>query len=211
LPAIGRVLLGGLSVGLSQAFMLLAPQLPALRELGSGSAVLAGLLFVAVFYVEHSGVASIQIGLMSALGYRLPERYNYPFLANNPADFWKRWNAWLGDWCRLYLFRPLALWLGRRTRAGAVAAALGALLSFLVIGALHDLAALGALDRAGAPITVLFAQLGIVLIGWEVVARGLRRLALCRRVPARARGWLSLLAMAALNLWLARAAMEAFG
>jgi hypothetical protein len=57
-----------------------------------GSAALGAALF-AQTYARHSGLASIQIGLTRQFGVRVPERYDWPILARNPLDFWRRWNT----------------------------------------------------------------------------------------------------------------------
>src|SRR5438045_3161811 len=44
------------------------------------------------WYWAHSATASLQIAGMRALGWEIPERYRFPFLARSPDDFWKRWN-----------------------------------------------------------------------------------------------------------------------
>jgi len=51
--------------------------------------VLLGLLRFLAAYASHSGLASIQLGLLRQTGYRAPERYRYPFLAISPSDFWE--------------------------------------------------------------------------------------------------------------------------
>lgn len=90
-------------------------------------------------YFIHSGVASVQIGGMSILGWRIPERYDYPFLACSPAEFWRRWNTYIGSWVRRYLFFPMVTHLRRRTGLGrAFATAVSVLIAFGTMGFLHD-------------------------------------------------------------------------
>jgi hypothetical protein len=93
------------------------------------------------YYLAHSGLASFQIGLMRLVGHRIPERYCFPFLAASPIDFWRRWNCWLGAWARRYLFMPASIDLRRRWRhmPATVAQGGGILLTFMLVGALHDL------------------------------------------------------------------------
>ncbi len=73
----------------------------------TSSSVLAIQLFAQ--YIGHSSVASYQIGTMRLLGYELPERYNYPFLARTPDELWRRWNIYLGTWLLRYAYLPLAM------------------------------------------------------------------------------------------------------
>jgi len=92
-------------------------------------------------YLTHSGVASVQIGLMRLAGYEIPERYNYPFLATTPLEFWRRWNIWIGQWATQYIFYPLGLYLMRKRyplpQLSVKAAA--AIVTFGAIGIHHDL------------------------------------------------------------------------
>ena len=102
------------------------------------SLVLFGALRALSEYAAHSGLASIQIGIMRQLGYQVPERYNYPFLASSPLDFWRRWNTYVGGWLRQYVFMPGMMFAGRRTRAPwAMAVVLTVV--FVVSGLLHDI------------------------------------------------------------------------
>src|ERR1700730_9647811 len=73
-----------------------------------------GALQALNLYFAHSGLSSIQIGLIRLLRYQIPERYNYPFLAKSPQEFWRRWNIWLASWAKRYLFFPTAFLLRRR-------------------------------------------------------------------------------------------------
>jgi D-alanyl-lipoteichoic acid acyltransferase DltB (MBOAT superfamily) len=90
--------------------------------------------------LAHSGLASVQIGLMRLIGHEVPERYDFPLLARSPAEFWRRWNIWVGRWAQRYVFTPLAVAQARtwRKRAPLVGQGLAALATFTAIGLLHD-------------------------------------------------------------------------
>jgi D-alanyl-lipoteichoic acid acyltransferase DltB (MBOAT superfamily) len=132
-----------------------------------------------LFYLGHSGLASVQIGLMHLCGWRVPERYNRPFLATSPADFWRRWNVYVTNWARRYVFRPLAFWLGGR-RVGLSqrkAIVVAVVLTFGIVGALHVLshqaAAFAGETGQIAPSQVMLAFLGfgLLFVIWEGVGR----------------------------------------
>ncbi len=57
-------------------------------------------------YFQFAGFSDIAIGLSATYGYRIIENFNYPFLAGNIADFWKRWHISLSEWCNDYVFQP---------------------------------------------------------------------------------------------------------
>lgn len=138
-----------------------------------------GAARAASLYFAHSGLASIQIGLCRLLGYEVPERYRYPFLAKSPEDFWRRWNIWIGAWAKRYLFFPAALSLRRRWRKlpldlGKAAAVL---VTFAGIGLLHEFVAYARVllqPTAGAPslgVTLAFVVFSLMLLGWLGVTR----------------------------------------
>jgi alginate O-acetyltransferase complex protein AlgI len=58
-------------------------------------------------YYDFSGYSDIAIGLAALLGFDLRQNFNYPYLATNPADFWRRWHISLSTWLRDYLYIPL--------------------------------------------------------------------------------------------------------
>jgi alginate O-acetyltransferase complex protein AlgI len=59
-------------------------------------------------YVRFSAYSSIAIGIAAMIGFKIPENFNYPFLATNIREFWNRWHISLTGWCRDYIFIPLA-------------------------------------------------------------------------------------------------------
>lgn len=157
--------------------------------------------FVISEYAGHSGRASVEIGFMRMLGWEIPERYRYPFLARSPADFWRRWNTYVCAWARRYAFLPIAFGLGgkRLKLPRFVAVSGGVLGAFLLIGFLHDLANVQrGLATVGGFTLVFFAN-GVVLLVWEAARRGLLRVSVpawvkapARRVPAaQAANWLA--------------------
>ena len=82
-------------------------------------------------YFQFSGYSDIAIGFAMLLGFRVAENFNYPFLARNISDFWRRWHITLSSWCRDYIYM-FALSMGRRPWLAAVA-------SMLVLGVWHEL------------------------------------------------------------------------
>jgi hypothetical protein len=98
------------------------------------------LLRLATEYLMQSGVAHLQIGLIRQLGHDIPDRFNRPWLATSPVDFWRRWNTYVGAWVQRYVFWPSSLTMGRRSPflRGPSGTALAVLVSFGVVGVLHD-------------------------------------------------------------------------
>lgn len=68
---------------------------------------LAMYAYAGQIYADFSGYSDVAIGVSLLLGYRIPENFNYPYLARSLQDFWRRWHISLSSWIRDYLFIPL--------------------------------------------------------------------------------------------------------
>ena len=58
-------------------------------------------------YFDFSGYSDMAIGLGRIFGFKFPENFNYPFIAKNITEFWRRWHMSLGAWFRDYVYIPL--------------------------------------------------------------------------------------------------------
>ncbi|GAB4451114.1 MAG: MBOAT family protein [Bacteroidia bacterium] len=58
-------------------------------------------------YADFSGYTDIAIGVALLLGYRLKKNFDYPYKAQSPSEFWKRWHISLSSWLKEYLYIPL--------------------------------------------------------------------------------------------------------
>jgi alginate O-acetyltransferase complex protein AlgI len=120
-------------------------------------AKLALMLYCFLFYLymNFSGYCDVVIAAASLLGLRLPENFNYPFVARNILDYWSRWHITLGLWIRDYLFTPFYKAAVERFPAhGKAMAVLGYFLAFSLAGVWHgstwNFLAYGLLHGAGA-------------------------------------------------------------
>jgi alginate O-acetyltransferase complex protein AlgI len=59
-------------------------------------------------YIRFSAYSSIAIGISAMAGFSIPENFNFPFLASDIREFWQRWHMSLTNWCREYIFVPVA-------------------------------------------------------------------------------------------------------
>jgi D-alanyl-lipoteichoic acid acyltransferase DltB (MBOAT superfamily) len=75
----------------------------------------ATLALASQFYADFAGYTDIALGLGLLCGVHLPQNFRLPYLAQSPAEHWRRWHISLGDWVREYLFVPLLC-----TRGGTV-------------------------------------------------------------------------------------------
>lgn len=179
-----RVALGALVMFGAQWVSGLDALTPTGPRLPLGLDPVAGGVRLVRLYAAHSGLASIQIGLVRQLGLRVPERYDYPLLASSPSDFWQRWNTYVGNWARVYVFVPFARRLRKWTFGrGTLGAALALFAAFASMGLLHDLnvsLAYGGVHYFGTEWFVLNA---CIVVTWDLLARLFERNApLHRRV-----------------------------
>jgi hypothetical protein len=153
--------------------------------LGATAMLIAyGVLRVCSEYAAHSGLASLQIGLMRQAGWIVPERYRFPLLATSPFDFWRRWNTYVRVWLEAYVFLPLS-----RHMAGVVPQYLGLPVAVLATlgasGLLHDAFQFAGRQSLSETRTAMFLAAGILLVLWRLAASiG----ALVRRRLARSQG-----------------------
>jgi alginate O-acetyltransferase complex protein AlgI len=76
-------------------------------ELGLASSWAALLGYSFQIYFDFSAYSDMAVGLGFMLGFRFPQNFNRPYLAENISDFWNRWHITLSRWLRDYLFIPL--------------------------------------------------------------------------------------------------------
>ena len=174
----------------------------------ASSVMLAMELFAQ--YIGHSSLASYQIGTMRLLGYDLPERYNYPFLARTPDELWRRWNIYLGTWLLRYAYLPLAMRYQRSLPRPwwKLGKGIALVCVFGVCGLAHEAA--GYALRFSWPMGAAlgFAFYGLVLAVWLAFGQ------LRRKIEQR-RSWMRSRPMRAVNgalaLAVSCAALMAFG
>ncbi len=86
---------------------------------GQQTAALAwlGIISYALeIYFDFSGYSDMAIGIGRICGFRLPENFNYPYVAKSIKEFWTRWHISLARWLRDYLFLPIAYSTLRRIK-----------------------------------------------------------------------------------------------
>lgn len=58
-------------------------------------------------YFDFSGYSDMAIGLGRMLGFQFLENFNFPYIARNFSEFWRRWHISLSNFMREYLYVPL--------------------------------------------------------------------------------------------------------
>jgi alginate O-acetyltransferase complex protein AlgI len=98
-------------------------------------------------YFDFSGYSDMAIGIGRMIGFRFPENFNNPYIAQNISEFWRRWHMTLGRFMKDYLYIPLG---GSRVSTQRMFMNLwvvflisglwhGAAWSFVIWGAFHGL------------------------------------------------------------------------
>jgi alginate O-acetyltransferase complex protein AlgI len=131
-------------------------------------------------YFDFSGYSDMAIGLARMFGFRFPENFAYPYVAQSMTEFWRRWHMSLSRFFRDYLYIPLG---GNRVGPTRLHFNLftvfllcglwhGASWNFVLWGALHG--AFLVLERGGAgrllqlapsPVRHVYCLL-VVLLTW---------------------------------------------
>jgi alginate O-acetyltransferase complex protein AlgI len=143
-------------------------------------------------YFDFSGYTDMALGIGQMLGLKLPENFDYPYIATSISNFWRRWHISLSNWFRDYLFYPL-----ERARRGKdlrwqyadimivfLATGLwhGVTPNFIIWGLLHGAAVAFENTPTGGRLKKSwvgfqhFYSLSIILVGWVLFrSRDLRQ------------------------------------
>ena len=93
---------------------------------------LALIAYTMQIFFDFSGYTDMAVGLGLMIGIRLPENFNFPYIAQSVSDFWRRWHITLSTWFREYVFYPL-----ERRRFKWAGQQINILIVFLLIGLWH--------------------------------------------------------------------------
>ncbi|MDQ3109334.1 MAG: MBOAT family protein [Bacteroidota bacterium] len=152
--------------------------------LHASTAWIGALAFTFQIYFDFAGYSDMAIGLARMFGFRLPENFNSPYLAESITDFWRRWHITLGAWMKNYLYIPLG---GNKVSAKRIYLNLfivflvsgfwhGASWNFILWGCWHGfflvierLFLLKLYEKVYRPIRIL-VTLFFVMLGWIIFA-----------------------------------------
>jgi alginate O-acetyltransferase complex protein AlgI len=76
-------------------------------QLSAGHAWLGLVCYTLQIYFDFSGYSDMAIGLGRMFGFRFPENFRWPYIADTVQEFWRRWHISLSTWFRDYLYVPL--------------------------------------------------------------------------------------------------------
>jgi alginate O-acetyltransferase complex protein AlgI len=76
-------------------------------QLSAAHAWLGLTCYTLQIYFDFSGYSDMAIGLGRMFGFRFPENFRWPYIADTVQEFWRRWHMSLSTWFRDYLYVPL--------------------------------------------------------------------------------------------------------
>ena len=101
-------------------------------DVSTGYTWLGTVAYTFQIYFDFAGYSSMAIGLALLVGFRFPENFNRPYVAESVTDFWRRWHMSLSRWMRDYLYIPAG-----GNRVGPVRQAANLWIVFLLSGLWH--------------------------------------------------------------------------
>lgn len=91
---------------------------------------IGAIAFTLQIYFDFSGYSDMAIGLGYMFGFKFLENFNYPYIARNITDYWKRWHISLTSWFRNYVYLPLSYYVNNNITANL-------LIVFMLTGLWH--------------------------------------------------------------------------
>lgn len=77
------------------------------ENFSAGYAWLGSIVYSLQLFFDFSGYSDMAIGISGMFGYKCMENFNYPYMTESIAKFWRRWHISLSQWFRDYIYIPL--------------------------------------------------------------------------------------------------------
>jgi len=103
-------------------------------NLPASSLLLGALFYTLQLYADFSGYSDMALGFARLLGFNITKNFNFPFFAQNIADYWRRWHMSLTSWLTEYVFTPLSI---KFRDYGKTGLALAIIINFTICGIWH--------------------------------------------------------------------------
>jgi alginate O-acetyltransferase complex protein AlgI len=104
------------------------------RELPGSTLLLGAFFYTMQIYADFSGYSDMALGLSRLLGFTVTRNFDYPFFAQNIAEFWRKWHVSLTSWMTDYVYMPLAIQFRDLGKLGTI---LAIVVNFTLIGIWH--------------------------------------------------------------------------
>lgn len=96
--------------------------------------VLGTFLYAIQLYADFSGYSDMALGVARLLGFEITKNFDFPFFAQNIAEFWKKWHISLTSWLTEYVYTPLSISFRYYGDFGTI---LAILINFTIVGFWH--------------------------------------------------------------------------
>lgn len=77
------------------------------EHMSAAYAWLGAFCYSLQLFFDFSGYSDMAIGITQMFGFRCPENFDYPYMADSFSRFWRKWHITLGAWFRDYVYIPL--------------------------------------------------------------------------------------------------------
>lgn len=100
--------------------------------------VIAVYAFSIQIYCDFSGYTDMARGVAGAMGFNLPENFNWPYFSKSIPEFWRRWHISLSTWLKDYAYLPMAQSFMRKFKGKPVlSTCLALFITFTLCGFWH--------------------------------------------------------------------------
>ncbi len=104
------------------------------KELNTITLLFGAIVYSFQMYADFCGYSDMAIGIARILGFDVTPNFNYPFMAENIADFWRRWHMSLTSWLTEYVFTPLSIAFRDYDKLGLI---ISIIINFVICGIWH--------------------------------------------------------------------------
>lgn len=100
----------------------------------ASSLMIGAFIYTMQIYADFSGYSDMAIGVSKLFGFDVSKNFNFPYFAQNIADFWRRWHMSLTAWLTEYVFTPLSITFRDYDNLGLIMAIV---INFTICGIWH--------------------------------------------------------------------------
>ena len=104
------------------------------HDLSGGTLLFGAFLYTIQIYTDFSGYSDMAIGFSRLIGFNVTKNFDFPYFAQNIADFWRRWHISLTSWLTEYVFTPLSIAFRDFGKFGLI---LAIVINFTIVGIWH--------------------------------------------------------------------------
>lgn len=104
------------------------------QSLPASTLLLGAFLYTMQMYSDFSGYSDMAIGVSRLIGFNIAKNFDFPFFAQNIAEYWRKWHMSLTSWLTDYVFTPLCISFRAYGKYGLI---LAILINFTICGIWH--------------------------------------------------------------------------